>query len=72
MLREIRPAIVVLIALTLITGLVYPLAMTAIAGIIFPRQAQGSLIEQFDSELTQPRPVHSPVLSCSCLRQVLE
>ncbi len=46
MLREIRPAIVVLIALTLITGLVYPLAMTAIAGIIFPRQAQGSLIER--------------------------
>ncbi len=46
MLREIRPAIVVLIALTLITGLVYPLAMTGIAGIIFPRQAQGSLIER--------------------------
>jgi K+-transporting ATPase ATPase C chain len=46
MLREIRPAIVVLVALTLITGLVYPLALTGIAGLIFPRQAQGSLIER--------------------------
>src|SRR5215475_10392306 len=46
MLREIRPAIILLLALTLITGLVYPLAMTAVAGIIFPKQAQGSLIEK--------------------------
>ena len=46
MLREIRPAIVLVIALTLITGLVYPMAMTGIAGVIFPYQAQGSLIEK--------------------------
>ena len=46
MLREIRPAIILLLALTLITGLIYPLAMTAIAGVIFPKQAQGSLIEK--------------------------
>ena len=46
MLREIRPAIILLLGLTLITGLAYPLAMTAVAGVIFPKQAQGSLIEK--------------------------
>ena len=40
------PAIILLLALTLITGVIYPFAMTGIAGVIFPRQAQGSLIEK--------------------------
>ena len=46
MLSHLRPALVMLVALTFLTGLAYPLAVTFVAQLAFPTQANGSLVER--------------------------
>src|SRR6478752_5843235 len=46
LIREIRPAIVVFVGLSFLTGVIYPLAVTGVAAVTFPKAAGGSLIEK--------------------------
>jgi len=45
-MEHVRPAILMLVLMTVLTGVVYPLAVTGVAQVVFPAQANGSLIEK--------------------------
>ena len=49
MLSHLRPALVLMVIFTLLTGLAYPLAMTGVANLIFPSQATGSMVSKGDT-----------------------
>ena len=57
MLTHLRPALVLLVALTAITGLAYPLAVTGVSAALFPRQAEGSIVRGPDG-----RPIGSMLI----------
>ena len=70
--RLLRAGALALVALSLITGIVYPLAVTAVAQVVFPRQAQGSLVQEGEREVgssligqpfSQPKLLLEPTLS---------
>ncbi len=59
LLKELRPTIVVFIAMTLLTGVAYPFTVTGIAAVIFPSQAAGSLVER-DGKVIGSRLIGQP------------
>jgi K+-transporting ATPase ATPase C chain len=59
-LRQLRPAIVLLVVFTLLTGVIYPLAVTGVAAVLFPAPAEGSLVVNKDGKVVGSRLIGQP------------
>ena len=51
MLQHIRPAIVLIVVMTILTGVIYPYAIWAVGAVIFPDRANGSLVRRADGTI---------------------
>jgi K+-transporting ATPase ATPase C chain len=63
MLKELRPALLVLAALSVVTGVIYPALITGVAAVAFPRQRVGSLVTASDGRVLGSRLIGQPFTS---------
>ena len=72
MLRQLRPAIVMIALFTLLLGVAYPLAITGVAGLAFPSQANGSLIRNAEGQVVGSALIGQPRVNVLLTNRALD